>query len=216
MNVYFISGMCVNCKVFDEIKLPEGYKKNYLEWYIPHENETLEEYTQNMAKGIDTSKPFVVVGYSMGAIIMQEMNKFLSPDKNVVISSMKAEDEIPRLFLLAKKIRFSDHFPKKWYAVNKRISNLFAQIVYKMTEQDVDKYVSYTSPEYMQWATSQIVNWTPSVECHNLHHIHGTKDQIFPYLQIRDVYTIEEGDHLMLLNKAEVVNKVLNDILLER
>lgn len=30
VNVYFISGMCYNCKVFDRLRLPQGYKKNIL------------------------------------------------------------------------------------------------------------------------------------------------------------------------------------------
>ena len=205
--------MCVNCKVFDQIQLPEGFEKKYLDWYVPCDNESLENYTRNMAKDIDSSQPFIIVGYSLGGIIMQEMNKFLTPEKNILLSSIKTEEEIPRLFQLAKKIRFANRFPKKLYVINKTISNLFTHLVYKMSIEEMNRCVVYTCPTYMKWTTLQITNWTPTVACKNLYHIHGTKDQVFPYKKIKDVYTIKNGDHLMVMKKAEEVNKVLNEIL---
>jgi hypothetical protein len=85
MKVYFISGMCVNCKVFDSIILPDGYEKHYIEWNIPEGSETIEEYAFKLAERIDQSQPFIIIGYSLGGIVMQEMNKFLRPEKNILI-----------------------------------------------------------------------------------------------------------------------------------
>ena len=76
ITVYFISGMCYNCKVFDKLRLPKGYKKAYIEWFIPSPDESLSEYAHKMAKMIDTSRPFILIGYSFGAVIMQEMTLF--------------------------------------------------------------------------------------------------------------------------------------------
>jgi thioesterase domain-containing protein len=216
MKVYFLSGMCVNCKVFNEIKLPAGYEKHYIEWQIPEENETLDEYTHAMAKEIDISQAFILIGYSLGGIIMQEMNKFLKPEINILISSMKSEEEIPPLFRIARKTRIIKHVPKRLYAVNKSISNLFTHLVYDMPIDHIEECVTYTSPEYMKWTTYQITNWKPTIEINNLYHIHGTKDQVFPYRQIQNVYTIEDGDHLMVMKKAEEVNKIINEIILKR
>ena len=90
ITVYFISGMCYNCKVFDKLRLPKGYKKAYIEWFIPSPDESLSEYAHKMAKTIDTSRPFILIGYSFGAVIMQEMTLFLKPEKCVIISSFKS------------------------------------------------------------------------------------------------------------------------------
>jgi len=215
MKVYFLSGMCVNCKVFDKIKLPADYEKQYIEWHIPEEDETLEEYTQSMANDIDTSKPFILIGYSLGGIIMQEMNKFLKPEKNILISSMKSADEIPPLFRIAKKTHITKHLPKQLYATNKSISNLFTHLVYDMPIDDIKQCVTYTSPEYMKWTSYQIIHWEPTIKIENLYHIHGTKDQIFPCKQIQNAFFIEGGDHLMVMKKAEEVNKILNEIILK-
>ncbi len=88
IDVYFISGMCYNCKVFDKLRLPKGYRKVYIEWYIPRPDESLSEYARTMAKVIDTSSPFILIGYSFGAVVMQEMTLFLKPEKCVIISSL--------------------------------------------------------------------------------------------------------------------------------
>ena len=213
INVYFISGMCVNCRVFDRIQLPAGYQKNYIEWYVPSMNESLEEYTRNMAKGIDTSKPFILIGYSLGAIVMQEMNRFLHPEQNIVLSSMKSEEEIPALFRLAKKSHLISILPKALFKTNKTITNLFSRIVYDMTPEEIERYITYTQPAYMKWATLQITNWKPTIQCENLYHIHGRKDQIFPCQKIKNVEILEGADHLMVLRRTEEINKTLANLL---
>ena len=215
MKVYFISGMCVNCKVFDKIELPAGHEKQYIEWHLPEDDETMEEYTQSMANIIDTTQSFILVGYSLGGIIIQEMNKFLKPKKNILISSMKSIDEIPPLFRIAKKAHITEHLPKQLYTTNKNISSLFTRLVYNMPIDDIEQCVTYTSPEYMKWATYQITHWEPTIKLDNLYHIHGTKDQIFPYKQIQNAFFIEDGDHLMVMKKAEEVNQILNEIILK-
>lgn len=213
MNVYFISGMCVNCKVFDRISLPLGFEKHYLEWLIPETDESLEFYTRRMAEHIDISSPYIIVGYSLGGIIMQEMNKFLDPQKNILISSVKHRDEIPDLFRLARKIRFGKLFPKRLYIVNKSISNLFTRLVYNMPIDDIERCVTYTSPNYMKWAVHQITNWIPHIECKNLYHIHGSKDQVFPHDKIRNMLTVNKGDHLMIMKRSEEISDLINNII---
>ncbi|WP_353120935.1 alpha/beta hydrolase [Dysgonomonas capnocytophagoides] len=215
MNVYFISGMCVNCGVFDKIELPENCTRSYIEWSIPKKGETIEEYAFQLSKKIDLNKPFVIVGYSLGGIIMQEMNKFIHPEKNILISSIKAEKERPLLFKIAKASHILKHIPQALYSVNKTLSNAFTRLIYDMTIEEIEEYVSYTSSIYMKWATCQITEWLPSQQCDNLYHIHGTKDQIFPYKHVSNAYTIKEGDHLMVMRKHEEVSKAISEILLK-
>jgi hypothetical protein len=84
-----------------------------------------------------------------------------------------------------------------------------------MSIEEVEKFVLYTSPVYMRWTTYQITKWLPSHQCKNLYRIHGTGDQIFPYKRIKNVYTIEDGDHLMIMRKPNEVNSIIKDIILK-
>lgn len=217
INVYFVSGMCNNCSVFDSIILPKGYNKKYIEWIIPDMNDTLEEYALKMAKDIDTSKPFVLVGYSFGANIVQEMNKFITPEKNIIISSMKRKEEIPAIFNFAHSIHFAERVPDKVLAATDFIINVFTKFIYNMPTDKITRYMIYTDPVYLKWSIRQITNWQPVDECKHIYHIHGTKDQIFPYDQISDdVYTIKGGDHLMVMERAHEVSDVISMILTKR
>lgn len=92
---------------------------------------------------------------------------------------MKSADEIPPLFRIAKKTGITKNLPKRLYATNKSISNLFTHLVYDMPIDDIEQCVTYTSPEYMKWASYQITYWRPGIKINNLYHIHGTKDQVF-------------------------------------
>lgn len=213
-NVYFISGMCYNCSVFDKLRLPEGFRKVYIEWHIPDPNESLTEYARKMAKKIDSSRPFVLVGYSFGAVIIQEMNKFLKPLKSVIISSFKTEDEIPTLFRAARFTNIVERVPQRIYSSTDFITNAFNRFVYHMPTAELSEVMTYTDPIYIKWAVKQITEWTPENKCEHLYHIHGTIDQIFPYEQIRNAFPVENGDHLMVLRKADVVSSVLSGILL--
>lgn len=214
INVYFISGMCYNCTIFDNIELPAGYKKIYLEWHNPQPNETLTEYARTMAQKIDHSLPFVLVGYSFGAVIMQEMSLFLEPLKSIIISSFKREEEIPTLFRAVKRVNLAQRIPMRLYYSTDFITNAFNQFVYQMPTDEVSQFMVYTDPVYIKWAVREITNWIPNNNCEHLYHIHGTEDQIFPYELIRNAFPVQGGDHLMVLRKANTVSLILGSILL--
>lgn len=216
VNVYFISGMSANCKVFDNLILPDNFTKNYIEWIIPDKEQTLDDYVKSMAQSIDTQYPFVLIGYSLGGIIIQEMNKILKPLKNIIIASVKREDEIPPMLRLGRRIKFAEHFP--WWSLmdNRKVKEWLAYFVYNIKPEEMSEYVSYTDPVYTQWTTSQILNWIPTGNIPNLYHIHGTRDQMFPFKYIKDSFVINGGDHLMVMKKHKKISSVLSEILLDK
>lgn len=216
INVYFISGMCYNCKVFDKLRLPKGYRKVYIEWYIPRPDEPLSEYARTMAKDIDTSSPFILIGYSFGAVVMQEMTLFLKPEKCVIISSFKSKREIPILFQAVRKVNLMEYVPKRLFSSTDFITNAFNRFVYNASNSDLAEYMTVTDPIYIRWAVEQITDWVPDNQSEHLYHIHGTADQIFPYDRIEDVFPVEGGDHLMVVKKADVVSSILDIILLKK
>lgn len=216
INVYFISGMCYNCSVFDNLSLPHGFRKVYIEWHIPREDESLSEYVHAMTQQIDRTTPFVLVGYSFGAVIIQEMNRFLSPLKSIIISSFKNESEIPSLFRAAKMANLVERVPRRLYSSTEFITNAFNRFVYNMPTDGLAGVMVYTDPVYVKWAIKQITEWIPGGNIKHLYHIHGTADQIFPYENIRNAFSVEGGDHLMVMKKADAVSSILDGILLMR
>lgn len=71
-------------------------------------------------------------------------------------------------------------------------------------------------PVYIRWSLRQITHWKPSVKLNNIYHIHGTRDQVFPYEQILDAKPIIGGDHLMVVKRAKEVSLALEDVLTDK
>lgn len=216
INVYFISGITANCLVFDQLELPDGFNKVYIEWIMPNAEDTLQEYVCKMAESIDTTRPFILVGYSFGGIIIQEMNHFLKPEKNILIASVKNYKEFPPLLRFGRKIKFAEKFPLWSLTDNQKIKDLLARYIYQARDIDMFKYVSYTDPVYMKWSIHQILNWTPQGECPHLYHVHGTRDITFPQKYIKEAHFIKRGDHLMVMKRPKQVSEILAQILLEK
>ena len=68
--------------------------------------------------------------------------------------------------------------------------------------------------EYFKRAINCIINWDQA-ECSNANiiHIHGTADRLLQYKNIKADYSIKNGSHAMVVNKAEEISKILNKIL---
>ncbi len=68
-----------------------------------------------------------------------------------------------------------------------------------------------TETTFLKWAIDKIALWTNETQIKNIFHIHGTDDRILPYNFVDCNATIKNGGHLMTLNKAEELNKILKE-----
>ncbi|PZP52038.1 MAG: alpha/beta hydrolase [Pseudopedobacter saltans] len=217
-NVYFIPGMGAGCKVFDRLELPDQYQKIYLEWRLPNADETLDDYAKSYALKINKAEPFVLVGYSFGGILVQEMNKYLVPEKTILLASIKDTKQRPDNFSFFKKIHVEKAM-KPWLFNEKLISWIFTHFVYKTKEKvNMKDFLPQLNASYMRWAIKEILNWKPTILIDNLYQIHGTKDLTFPYRKIKNnsdqkLYTIKGSGHLLVLEKPIEVSRTLMEIL---
>lgn len=61
-----------------------------------------------------------------------------------------------------------------------------------------------------KWAIRQVLAWKNETLIEQTLHIHGTKDRILWYNCIKNAVGIENGGHLMIVNKAQAVQKILD------
>ena len=75
------------------------------------------------------------------------------------------------------------------------------------------KQMLNTAPEnYFKGAVHCILTWKNQEIPENVIHIHGTKDQVLPHKKIVNCnYWIKEGSHFMIVNRAEEINKIINN-----
>ena len=117
------------------------------------------------------------------------------------------------MYRLAASLNLNKLIPRPLYKeTNPFIYWLFGattkedKILLKQVLQDTDL-------EFVVWAIQEILNWKNHFIPPNLHRIHGTKDHLLPIIVSPPDFKIENGSHLMILNKAEEVSAALHKIL---
>ncbi|MER3470273.1 MAG: hypothetical protein C4330_02805 [Chitinophagaceae bacterium] len=215
MNVYFISGLGADERVFANLKLPAFCTPQYLRWIPFEKSETIPHYARRLASGIDTSKPFVVIGLSLGGMIASEMQSFLHPLKTILISSASSEKQLPFYFALGRILPLHRWIPLRWQFKWRKAAYWFIGV---QTEEDKRLFVALlkvADPVFMKRATDAVLKWNKKEAPGNILQIHGTSDKILPIKFLRPTHIIKGGTHLMVFNRAEDVSIILEEVLTE-
>ena len=212
INVYLMPGMAANAKIFEYIRLPEMYKIHKLDWMIPKKKETLKHYAKRICKKINEPDP-ILIGVSFGGILIQEVSKHLNYKKILIISSIKTSEELPISMKMAKKTNIHKILPFQWINnLDKLALFAFGDGIKKKIKLYM-KYLSFKDPNYLKWAMDCIVNWDQKETIKGLIHIHGKKDNVFPVKNLSGKVYLIEGNHAIIITRANQINKLLIELL---
>lgn len=213
MKVYFISGLGADRRAFYKIRLPRGYQPVYLDWITPLTDESLPDYARRFSESINQDEEFVLVGLSFGGMLASELAKIVSPKKLIIISSLSSYKELPWYFKLAGKLGIHKIISPSLYK-QATLMNRFMGAGNKEMKAIVYNYVNNIDPAFIRWSLNVIVHWSHTERLSDLVHIHGSNDHLLPYRYVKADYTIKNGGHLMVMNKADEVNSILQQVLL--
>ena len=208
--IYFMPGLAASSKIFEYLSLPEEYFELYfLEWLIPTSiNESIQEHAQRMCNTIQHKNP-ILIGVSFGGILVQEMSKIITCKKVIIISSVKSNEELPKRLKLAQITKIYKFFPSKIIANIENYEHYFFNDYLKKRAELYKMYLSVRDPKYLQWAIYNVLHWQQKKPIANITHIHGKKDEVFPFKHIKNSIEIANGTHIMVLNKAKTISKIL-------
>ena|SRR5690554_81755 len=208
-TVYFIPGMAAGPEIFDHIQLPEDrYEVEILEWLIPEKEESLKEYAQRMANRVTATRP-ILVGVSFGGIMAQEMDAFLDLKKLVIISSVKTRSELPKRMKIVGTTKAYKLIPTGAVLSADDLTKFAIGSKSKKKLAMYQKYLSVRDKDYLDWSIKQIVTWDRQEAVSGIVHIQGDKDPVFPIKYIEDCLEIHNGTHIMILNRAHEISKLL-------
>ncbi|NIJ55290.1 alpha/beta hydrolase [Dyadobacter arcticus] len=210
MNVYFLSGLGADKRVFSKLKLDDQFVVNHIEWIKPEKKETLAHYASRLIAQIDTTRPFQLVGLSFGGIIASEMSDIIQPKQIILISSTPTGIPVSKGYQgLIKFLLLSP----------------FAAPILKSTNSIVYKYFGADTPElqtllkailhdmdgkFLKWALNRMSSWGRKNKPDHLFHIHGTNDKLISIKLVQPDVTIEGAGHLMVYGQADQVSVILN------
>jgi len=209
-HIYFVPGLAASTEIFEYLELPpERFEIHYLDWLIPEsQNESISNYAKRMCNRISHPDP-VLIGVSFGGIMVQEMSKIIKNKKTVIISSVKSKNELPKRFRVAKATKAYKLFPTKAVTNLEKFAHYAFGDSIKKRVNLYRKYLSMRDKNYLPWAIYNVLHWQQEEPLPNIIHIHGNKDGVFPIKHIKDSIVIEGGTHVMILNKAQQISKLL-------
>ncbi len=209
-HVYFVPGLAANTKIFEHISLPEKHVQlHFIDWLLPTSiNESIKDYAVRMCEIIKHENP-ILVGVSFGGIMVQEMSKIITSKKIIIISSIKSNNELPRRLKLAQITGAYKLFPSKIIANIESYEHYFFNDYLKKRAELYKVYLSIRDKTYLQWSIYNVLHWKQKEPLKNITHIHGNEDEVFPAKHIKNYIKIEKGTHIMILNKAKTISKIL-------
>ena len=206
-------GMAASPKIFELIKLPMNISVNYLTWIKPYKDEALNSYALRMSKFVKKKNP-ILVGVSLGGVLVQEIAKIIKCEKIIIISSIKSRSELPISMIMAKHTKIHKLLPMKWIEdIENLVLFVFGNKI-KIRVSLYKKYLSERDPEYLKWAINNLVNWQQDNFLESTIHIHGKDDNIFPINMIMKPVIKIKGSHAIILTQANWFNDNLPRLIL--
>lgn len=212
MRVYFISGLAADKRVFKYIQLPEGYEIVHLDWISPLPGETLGQYAQRLAAGIDTTQPFALVGLSMGGMIASEISSQYSPVKTILISSVPSPGHLPGYFKWLGAANVHRLVPVSLVKSASIVKRLFT-VETAEDKKVLRQIIRESDTRFIRWAMNAIVKWKMPNAPASMVHIHGTRDEVLPIRYVQPTHRIDKGGHLMVMDRYSEINQILAEVL---
>jgi len=211
--IYLISGLGADERVFSRINF-EKQNTVFLPWIVPHEQETLHDYLARFSAGINRNDEIILFGVSFGGIVAIELSKLLPVKKIIVVSSVKTVDEFSLLLKFPRFTRLNKLFPASGLKKHFRfLAHYFFGCRTEEERKGLDDMAAQSDPRIINWSVEMMLNWQNRTVPGNLFHIHGTKDRIFPFRYLHGAIPVEGGTHFMIVNRAEEVSAIIQDIL---
>ncbi len=213
--VYFMPGLAASSSIFENIKLPESdFEMYYLEWFVPQVNETLAHYAERMSAFVKHENA-VLIGVSFGGVLVQEMKKFLKPQKVIIISSVKSNLELPQRMKIAKSTKAYKLVPTSLLKNLDALAKYAFGTLIKDRVELYKKFLTMNDKEYLDWAIENVICWERTEFDPEIIHIHGDNDSVFPAQNIKNFINVKSGTHIMIINRFKWFNENLPKIILE-
>ncbi|AFZ35159.1 hypothetical protein Sta7437_1593 [Stanieria cyanosphaera PCC 7437] len=211
-DIYFISGLGADKRVFQRLEF-KGYQPVHIDWLEPKPDESLAEYAQRLTTQIKSEHP-IIIGLSFGGIVAIEIAKHIQVEQIILISSTKNKSEIPFYLKILRWFPIHRIFPYQTFLfIGYSLIKWFFGLENKEECQLLKAILFDTDAHFIKWAIHRVVIWNNETIPEHLYHIHGESDRIFPIRFVKPDFTIEKAGHLMVLNRAFQISKLIEKVI---
>ncbi|MEM8900388.1 MAG: hypothetical protein AAGC85_19890 [Bacteroidota bacterium] len=203
-KIYAIPGLSTDHRIFDKLNIGD---MEVLPWLVPDKGETISSYAQRLGTHIPEDEEIILLGFSLGGILSQELAVFKQVKQLILLSTICHKEEKPGWFSILRGIPVY-----KWVGGRSLRSNTFPRIAPFLGIHDktfcylMQDMINDFDPNLRTWAVEQVLYWEGVVNLPPIYRLHGSRDQIFPANKVKRGEKIAEGDHFMLYLKAEIIS----------
>jgi hypothetical protein len=216
MNVYLISGLGADKRIFGKLKFAENIVINHVDWIIPKPKESLVSYAHRLSEIIDTSQPFAIIGVSFGGMLAVEIAKLLSPAITIIISSTLKSNHLPQTYQVAGALNLLRFIPAGFLKTSNQLTqNYYFGVKTAEEKKLLNQIIKDTDTHFLKWAIGAILTWKNEIKPERLFHIHGTKDKILYTKKYLPDFLIQDGTHFMVYQNADEISALVGRILQE-
>ena len=211
-NLYCIAGLGTDKRLFRNLH-PHHYDLKFIDWVKPDVKDTLETYAKKLIDQIDQSQPYSLLGVSLGGIIATILSSVINPKHVFIISSLKSSKEAPFIFKILRALRIKYILNASLLKNIKPLISLFFGKINQTDQRLVFKMIEESDDNFLPWATAAILEWESNdalTPFNKIVQIVGDKDLIFKYSKIKNGIVIKGGTHVMILNRANEINAIIN------
>ncbi len=208
--IYLIPGTGSDGRLFE--RLDSEHETAVIQYLVPEKGMNMSEYAQLLTQQIDTSRRFSIIGVSLGGMLAVEMSKFLQAEEVILVSSAKTRHELPYKYRFFRYAPLHRVLGGRFY---KFCTLLFQPIYEPLTKEDEiiwQAMLKEKPPKFIKRVIRCMVEWDN--ETYNsalVTHIHGTKDKTLPIKHVENAIVIEDGTHIMMLDRATELSEIIKD-----
>lgn len=212
-RVYLFPGQGSDQDLFEAITLDSSYELVHITYPIPAKNTTLPEFAKLIAQQIDTTRPYIFIGVSLGGMLCTELADSFHPQKIIVISSAKCRQELPLRYRFQHTIGLNKIVPARMVKAGARILQPIVEPDRNTQKTIFRSMLKKKDPRYLKRTVNMIINWDRTSYSPTIIHIHGDADHTLPLKHIKADYIVQGGSHMMTLTKGKIINALLLKIL---
>lgn len=213
MTVYCLSGLGADATVFDLLDIE--YPKVSIEWIPSHPWENMTSYAWRLCAQVDTSKPFILLGVSFGGMLAVEMNKYIKPEKTILVTSSARRSELPLWIRLAAKTSLNRIVPTFLFGSNPKWLIWYFGIKSEQGKKMVTAIAQKTDRYFTKLSIDKVLTWDNEWLPGNLVRIHATKDKLLPAPSQIQGMELNGAGHFAIVENAKEISETVDRILSE-
>lgn len=207
MIIYAFSGLGADERLFDGLVI-RGHEIRVLPWLPVVRNQSLQDYAKRYLDQIDTSKPFGIMGISLGGMICTELAQQCTPTWIGLISSTHSPSYLPLIVRLFLKSRIYFLLPNKLLQRTNFLTNYFFSVNKNHHAPTLNAIFKASDPRFIKWALKALSSWKGVKDEHRFHRFHGKTDRL---IRPHQHSFLVNGGHFVCLSKHKELGRWLRE-----